>query len=194
MNFLAVGQQNALIQIAQANGLQLEAPQRVDTEVLGKTRDPLFARTAVLGTWATLKSTGRLRILDDTLTGQQFIDAVTRISGMPAADRVRSKASLGEILVLAHASVYAQNGTDVFVLIDEGDGRKRTEKEQLWLQANKAPGTLTLWGSRQVLLEAEKHQGWIKNGLTADQVYNQMAAFDTGITKRLKARKARTGR
>jgi hypothetical protein len=39
LNFLAVGQQNILIQVAASRSLQLAAPQRVDTEVEGMTKD-----------------------------------------------------------------------------------------------------------------------------------------------------------
>ncbi len=68
-------------------------------------RDPRFRRTGVLGTWRTLKTSGRVTILDDTLTSPEFTDAVSRIAGMPAEQRVRDRKSLGEIMVLAHASL-----------------------------------------------------------------------------------------
>jgi len=51
------------------------------------TNDPRFRRTAVLGTWQKLKMSGRLLILDDSLTSAELTTAVTRISGMPAKDR-----------------------------------------------------------------------------------------------------------
>lgn len=38
LNFLAVGQQNILIQIAQSQKLRLAAPARVDSEVIGMSR------------------------------------------------------------------------------------------------------------------------------------------------------------
>lgn len=84
LNFLAVGQQNILIQVAASRDLQIAAPQRVDTEVLGMVRDRRFSRTGVRGTWETLKASGRVQILDDSLTSEAFTGAVTRISGMPA--------------------------------------------------------------------------------------------------------------
>ena len=105
LNFLAVGQQKILIQAAKAHNLQLAAPERVDVEVEGKTNDRRFERTGVLNTWRTLKSSHRLLILDDSLTDTDFSDAVARISGMPAAARVAQRRSLGEIMVLAHASI-----------------------------------------------------------------------------------------
>lgn len=109
LNFLAVGQQNILIQIARSQKLRLAAPARVDSEVIGMSRSDRFKGTAVRATWTTLKSSGRVEILPDELTTQQFADAAARISGMPVRDRVRDRKSLGEIMVLAHASVFVQH-------------------------------------------------------------------------------------
>lgn len=126
-----------------------------------------------------MTASGRIKILDDTLTVQSFSDAVARISGIPAVERVRSGASLGEIMVLAHASIRAQAGQDVFVLMDDGDGRRRAKAEQDWL-AKRAAGRLTLWSTPQVLRAAEQ-PGWIGKGLTWSAVYNQMCTFDDGL-------------
>jgi hypothetical protein len=184
LNFLAVGQQNILIKVAESRSLQLAAPQRVDTEVKGMTNDPRFQRTGVLGTWQKLKSSGRLLILDDSLTSRELTTAVTRISGMPAKDRVRSRKSLGEIMVLAHATVYVQQGQQVFVLIDESDGRRRAMAEQRWLQEQKAPGRLILWSTPQILRAAADQLGWIVGDLTWQMVYDQMRKFDDGLPAR----------
>ncbi|MGX6608279.1 hypothetical protein ACWKSP_40095 [Micromonosporaceae bacterium Da 78-11] len=136
LNFLAVGQQNILIQIAQSQKLRLAAPARVDNEVIGMSRSDRFKNTGVRTTWNALKSSGRVEILPDELTTQQFADAVARISGMPARDRIRDRKSLGEIMVLAHASVIIQQGNDVFVMIDDADGRRRASQEAQWLGDN----------------------------------------------------------
>lgn len=117
-------------------------------------RNPRFERTRVRTTWARLKASQRVEILPDELTTQQFTNAVARISGMQAPQRIRDRKSLGEIMVLAHASVYAQRGTNVFVLIDDGDGRKRAGQEAVWLREQGYASILTLWSTRQVLQEA----------------------------------------
>jgi hypothetical protein len=152
-----------------------------------QTKITQLAKVEAEATWHKLKSAGRISVLDDTLTTQPFIDAVTRVSGQPARDRVRSKKSLGEIMVLAHASVLVQQGQNVFVLIDEGDGRARARREITWLQENKAAGELTLWSTPQVLQHASGQTGWIKGGLTWEAVYGQMRQFDDGLPD-LKAR------
>ncbi|MEX2289498.1 MAG: hypothetical protein WD794_04115 [Mycobacteriales bacterium] len=179
LNFLAVGQQNVLAKAADHVGLQMCAPARIDTEVQGMAKDPLFSSTAVAATWRKLTASGRISILSDELTPSVFTAAVTRISGVPAATRVRSRKSLGEIMVLAHASALAQAGTNVIVLIDEQDGRDRAAREQGWLRRSAAPGQLALWSTKQVLKQAQP--GWIAGGFTWQQVYVQMRPFDAGL-------------
>ncbi|GAA2677495.1 hypothetical protein [Actinoplanes palleronii] len=184
LNFLAVGQQNILIQIAQSQKLRLAAPARVDSEVIGMSRSDRFRNTGVRTTWNTLKSSGRVEILPDELTTQQFADAVARLSGMPARDRVRDRKSLGEIMVLAHASVFVQQGYDVFVMIDDRDGRRRASQEAQWLRDNGHQQRLDLWSTRRVLQAAGRQDGWITGGLTWEQVYDQMIAYDDGLVPR----------
>lgn len=179
LNFLAVGQQSVLINVAAAGDLQLAVPERVDREVLGMCKDARFDRTAARATWHKLKRAGRVVVFSDELSSATFAEAVTRVSGVPAPERMRSPRSLGEIMVLAHASVLAQAGTDVFVLIDDGDGRERSQREQAWLQRQGAPGRLTLWSTRQVLKQADPT--WFAGALTWQQVYNKMRRFDDGL-------------
>ncbi len=184
LNFLAVGQENILIQAAASQSLQLAAPARVDSEIMGMAHNYRFKRTRVRTTWATLKSSRRVEILPDELTTQQFIEAVTRISGVEAKDRIRDNKSLGEIMVLAHASVFVQQGREVFVLIDEGDGRRRAQLESRWLGHQGFKNRLTLWTTRRIVQEAGRQKGWIKGDLTWEQVYDQMIAFDDGLRPR----------
>ena len=79
----------------------MTTPERVDREVLGMTNDRLFSSTAALATWKKLKANGHVHILSDDLTTVALTEAVTRISGIPAEQRIRSAKSLGEIMVLA---------------------------------------------------------------------------------------------
>lgn len=184
LNFLAVGQENILVQAAVSQQLQLAVPARVDSEIIGMARSSRFARTGVHTVWARLKAAQRVEVLPDELITQPFIDAVTRISGMPAKSRVRDRNSLGEIMVLAHASVYVQQGADVFVLMDEADGRQRARREMGWLQRQGCSSLLTLWSTRRVLQEAGRRADWIKGGKTWEQVYDAMTPFDDGLRPR----------
>lgn len=49
LNFLAVGRQNILIRTAESQKLQLAAPARVDTEILGMCESERFKNTGVRG-------------------------------------------------------------------------------------------------------------------------------------------------
>ena len=181
LNFLAVSQQGSLLKVAQAARAQLSTPERVDIEVRRKATVGQFSKTAASATWAKLKSAGRLQVLSDELVDVAFMAAVTRVSGQPATERVRDKKSLGEIMVLAHASCLAQQGATVFVLIDESDGRRRAEREALWLGGQRhVDGSLVLWGTGQVLRYAGQ-RGWLAGNMTWKQVYNQMRPFDDGL-------------
>lgn len=184
LNFLAVGQQNILIQAATSQQLQLVAPARVDNEIVGMCCNDRFKNTAVLRTWSTLKASKRVQILPDELNTWAFTEAVTRISGIPARDRIRSTKSLGEIMVLAHASVYVQLGHQVFVLIDDRDARRRTGREAQWLHSEGFEKQLILWSTPQVLQEAGRHEGWITGDLNWEQVYDRMTAYDDGLPPR----------
>lgn len=179
LNFLAVGQQGVLISVAAKGGLQLTVPARVDVEVLGMCKDPRFAKTPAQATWRKLKIAGRVVVVPDELTTTVFTEAVTRISGVPARERVKTRRSLGEIMVLAHASSLAQSGTNVFVLLDDGDGRDRCHRERAWLERNGAPGQLVLWSTPQVLKQADPN--WFVGGMTWQQVYDKMREFDDGL-------------
>lgn len=181
LNFLAVRQENILIQAAASASLRLAVPARVEREILGVSQNARFQRSPAEATWRRLRSAGHIDVLDDTLATEPFIDAVTRISGQPAHDRIRTGKNLGEIMVLAHACVLAQQGHDVYVLIDESDGRTRARSQITWLQENKATGRLVLWSTPQVLKQAAGQSGWIKHGLTWQAVYQQMRQFDDGL-------------
>ena len=71
LNFLAVGQQNILVQAAEAYELQLAAPARVDSEIIGMSQHDRFRNTGVRAIWTTLKSSQRVRILPDELVTQR---------------------------------------------------------------------------------------------------------------------------
>lgn len=183
LNFLAVRQENVLVQLARANNLKLATAEQVASEVRGMTQSRRFRNTAAARVWSGLVSSGRIAILSDDLIHLPLAEAVARISGLPATERVRTSKSLGEIMVLAHASALAQSGVNVSVLIDDQDGRARAAGERDWLVASTSPGRLTVWSTRQVLREAAAHHGWILRGKTSEQVYQGMRAFDDGLPR-----------
>lgn len=193
LNFLAVGQENVIIQAAAAVDAVLYVAERVDKEMQGMAKDDRFANTAVPLKWKTLTQK-RIKILSDDLTGdddtkKMFRQAVTRIAGLPAEERIKAPKSLGEILLMAHASVFAQQGQDVFILMDESDGRARARAEQKWLRSQKAEGGITIWRTASLLARGEQ-EGWIVGGLKWAAVYDKMRPFDDGLVSLEDLRKA----
>ena len=61
LNFLAVRQQNVLIQVAASQSLQIAAPDRVDREIRGMCKDSRFSRTGAERTWKTLTAAAGCR-------------------------------------------------------------------------------------------------------------------------------------
>lgn len=183
LNFLAVGQQNILIQVATAYGMTLATPARVDAEMTRKAQHDRFARTGVAGRWGTLKSSGRITVLDDTIDDSRFIGCIERCSGMPAPERTKRLESLGELMVIAHASVLCQDGKTVAVLIDDRDGRRIARAEMRWLEAH-GHQRFELWGTGQVVRQAADHPGWISGGRHWTKVYDHMRDYDDGLAPR----------
>lgn len=54
---------------------------------------------------------------------------VSRLTGLPLTDRKRRSRDLGELMVIAHAVVAAEQGNDVTVLIDDREGRWMANQE-----------------------------------------------------------------
>lgn len=179
LNFLAVNQEGILLKTASSHHLALHVPERVAAEVHGKSQSARFAATSAYVTWKKLRTHGHVTVLPDDLGRSSFNDAVARVAKMPATDRVRSTKSLGEIMVIAHASVLVQHGHDVFMLIDDGEGRTLAKGEQEWLLRAGAPGRLGLWHTNQVLKQADPT--WFTGGLTWRQVYDRMRKYDDGL-------------
>jgi hypothetical protein len=185
LNFLAVGQVNILVQAAIAWQAQLAVPEQVDKEIRGRCQhDTRFRDSGAPGTWRKLTAHDRVTVLVDDLGPEAFTAAVTRVSEMPATRRVRSRSSLGEIMVIAHASALVQSGTAVVVLIDERDERRRARREQRWLKARELP-PFALGSTVQVLRAAKDHPSWTAGGADVQAVYDAMCLVDDGLPKDL---------
>ena len=182
LNFLATSNQNILIQVAAAKGSNIHVPERVEREILGKARlDTRFQQTPVESTWNKLVSSSRITVLSDVISNRMFEDAISRVADMPARNRMQNSKSLGEILVIAHASVLVQSGHNVFILMDDSDGRRRAKTELTWLGAQGHPSDcLAVWSTRQVL-ESAAGQGWIAQW---EPLYVRMRRFDDGLLPR----------
>ncbi|MGO1183612.1 MAG: hypothetical protein ACTHZ5_12940 [Micrococcaceae bacterium] len=127
LNFFSVNKERLLF----ATLGPLAIPEIVEREILRKSlAEPRFkAAERVLA-----KIPPRLlEVISDDATDELAV-AVSRITGMPFHDRMRTKKDLGEIMVVAHATLAAERGADVLVLIDDGGGRRIASKEAARLQ------------------------------------------------------------
>ncbi|OZD06449.1 hypothetical protein CH275_09505 [Rhodococcus sp. 06-235-1A] len=127
LNFLSVNKQRLLFSTLGA----LSVPEAVKAEILRKSGHD--KRFEVAGrVWAKLPER-LMEILSDDVT-DELSAAVHRISGVPINQRTRSGKDLGETMVIAHATVAAEAGEHVIVLIDDGGGCKAAATEARRLQ------------------------------------------------------------
>lgn len=109
----------------------LHIPETVHAGVLRKSRqDRRFASARAVLNRLPAKL---LDVLSDEST--PALDAVVeRIVGFAGNERRRQAKDLGELMVVAHAVVTAEQGHQVTVLIDDGDGRRIATAERRRLE------------------------------------------------------------
>ena len=117
LNFFSVNQERLLFSVLGP----LQVPETVHAEMLRKSRtDERFHQSETV-----LKKVPQrlLEILSDDATGP-LTRHVERISGLPIRERLALGKHLGETMVVAHAALLAESGSDVIVLIDDRGGQK----------------------------------------------------------------------
>lgn len=133
INFLSINQERLLFGTLGP----LSVPEAVQTEVLRKAgQDHRFAGAGRV--WTKLPER-LMKVLSDDVTNE-LSAAVQRISGVPMNQRLRSGKDLGETLVIAHATVAAEAGEHIVVLIDDGGGCAAAATEARRLQRLQADG------------------------------------------------------
>lgn len=124
-----------------------------------------------------------LEVLSDEET-DQLVRAVTRISGTPFAERIRSPRDLGETMVIAHAAVAAEAGTNVIVLIDDSDGRKRASRESDRLrrlrESGQSVGSISLISTLTVL-ERAAGGPFLPDKRALRDLYTKIRPLDDGL-------------
>lgn len=115
-------------------------PETVHSEMIRKAQnDRRFARTQnVLGKLPA----ALLEILSDDATGP-LRESFERLAQMPVSDRMKNGKDLGELMVVAHAAVQAEQGRDITVLIDDQGGQRLAAHESRRLDRRRiyAPNT-----------------------------------------------------
>lgn len=179
LNFLASSQQGILISLSERVPFTLCVPEQVEKEILGQAKAPRFQGTPVASTWKKI-SENRVAILNDDITNNVFSSVIGRMSGKPAKERVKDKPDLGEIMVIAHASVEAQNNQDVTILMDESNGRRKAMVETNWIKTQSSNfGMIRLASTPQILNDA---QAW---GIVDrwEDSYQKLQVFDDGLPR-----------
>jgi hypothetical protein len=179
INFLATNNERILLS---ALGGYVSAPETVACEVARKARsDNRF--TAALRVWAKLESVNRITILNDDVT-PELDRAVSRITGLPMAERLKQGRDLGEIMVIAHASRLAEAGDSIVILIDDANGQALARSEQRRLDrlgtTQPAVGSITLMTTPQILSQVAR-TSLVPNRTKMRSVYRQLKACDDGL-------------
>lgn len=177
LNFLSIHKERLLISVLG----KLSAPEIVQDEVLRKSRQDRRFRDAEQ-VWRRL-TPNWMQILPDDHTAA-LAAVVHRVSGLPMQQRFHRSKDLGETMVIAHAVVIAEAGTDVFVLIDDGPGAKTASAEINRLQRlraqGRAVGTIRLVSTLTVLARAA---GTVHLPTRADMrdTYRRLRGLDDGL-------------
>lgn len=122
-------------------------------------------------------------VLSDEVT-PELSSVVQRISSMPMADRMTDGRDLGELMVIAHAVVIAEGGTDAFVFIEDGGGAGIARRQSSLLErrrkAGEPVGALKLINTQTVLKRAVIG-GLIKDRAEMRKLYADMRLKDGAL-------------
>jgi hypothetical protein len=178
LNFFSINKERLLID---AIG-KIAAPETVAIEISRKARQDVRFRTAA-EVWVKLEKSVWLEVLSDAVT-PELAAAVQRIARVPMAERMNQSKDLGEMMVLAHAAVQAEQGRPVVVLIDDRRGADLAGVEAARLrrlrQQGRAVGTLGLMTTHTVL-ECGAGRKYIPDRNVMRRVYSQLRQGDDGL-------------
>lgn len=177
LNFLSLNQERLLFD---ALG-PLSVPEIVETEILGKARRDLrFA--AAEKVWPRLPDR-LLEILSDDAT-DALAAAVSRITGTTLDERALLPKDLGETMVIAHAAVAAESGSDIIVLIDDGGGCRSAASEARRLDrlrhAGSQVGSIRLIHTTTVLERAAGGK-YLPDKAALRALYGRLRSLDDGL-------------
>lgn len=177
LNFFSINRERLLIAMLGP----LSAPETVRDEILDKShRDKRFGAA---GRVLHKLSPKYMEILSDDVT-PELSRVVARVSGQGMDLRMRSRWDLGETMVIAHAVVGAEEGANVRVLIDDGQGRAVAQREARRLDRLRAEGrhvgTMRLVGTPTVLEAAAGTEHIPDRGAIRD-LYARLRSLDDGL-------------
>ena len=125
--FCAAGKGKLLTDVLTALGMEILVPAEVAGEVLRKRN---FGSLSTQ--WPRMAASTRVRVLAPLVVGESppgLVAHVARIRGLGAAAALTTSKDLGEAVVLGHATFLAEQGHDVYVVIDDRGGQVLAERE-----------------------------------------------------------------
>lgn len=158
----------------------ISTPETVEAEVLRKSKTDLRFR-AVEREWSKL-TRKYIDVLSDDWPELESVAA--RLARMPIGDRRKQAKDLGELMVVAHALVMAEQGRDVVVVIDEQAGAAMATAEARNLDrrraAGKAVGRIILVNT-VTILEGAISRGLVPGKAEMRSLYDRLRGLDDGL-------------
>ncbi|HEU5001555.1 MAG TPA: hypothetical protein VFW71_02090 [Actinomycetota bacterium] len=177
LNFFSLNKERLLISVLGP----LSTPETVYGEIERKAQTEQRFRNAA----AVLRRLGAayLELLPDDPNDALNV-AVSRISGTPMAERLRQRQDLGELMVVAHAAVAAEAGSDAVVLIDETNGAQLADSERRRLVRLRSQGhqegSISLVNT-PTILEAAASTTYIPDRAAMRGLYERLRGLDDGL-------------
>lgn len=177
LNFLSINRERLLF----ATLGRISAPEIVEKEVLRKSNaDQRFSAASTV--WGKVRPRF-IDILSDTVT-PELSAVVQRLDHLPMTERLKSGKDLGETMVIAHAVVAAEAGSDVVIVMDEGRGVHKAALEARRLDRlrsqGKACGTMTIVGTLTILERAAGRE-YLPDRAAMRDIYKRLRVCDDGL-------------
>lgn len=186
VHFLASGEQNILVQWAEAKDAQLTVTETVDEEIVRTSKKPKFAGTGAERAWGNLRR--RVQVVSEDLATVPMLQramvslhqADLQMRGalgtrQPLSARLRKSEDLGEFVTVAYAIAFAQEGHEVFVVCDDRLGRDLVRLARNILHRDGVDyRRIHPMSTRKIVTLADPT--WRRNGRSADET---IAAMET---------------
>ncbi|MFE3544078.1 hypothetical protein ACFXK0_14040 [Nocardia sp. NPDC059177] len=176
LNFLAIDRQRLLIGVLGP----ISTPETVEQEVLRKARTDARFKSAARH-WSKLTPKW-IQVLSDDWP--ELEPVVARIARMSMSQRRRQAKDLGELMVVAHALIRAEQGQNVTVVIDDQAGAALATAEAQLLDGRRANGEpvgkLVLAGTRTIL-EGAVGLGLVEGRAEMRSLYARLREVDDGL-------------
>lgn len=188
LNFLASGNERLL---TRAIGEQpLHAPASVETEVLRNAAKVKKFKGAE-GRWKQMKPNW-LTILADDSRDHALLAAAQTLLSAPLGIRLRQGDDLGETMVVLHAFARATAGQTVYVIIDDGGGRRFAQKAIDVLRRNKqsgrAVGAIHLVSTTDLIDRRINTKSDIPTQVDLRRIWTDISRMDDGLPNAVPAR------